>query len=98
MVREGDVMHVDDEGETGEADGQFRDDPGDIAKLRTRSAAGEMTPIGSVATFRDTMQETKDYGFGRLREAVAREFLGHREVVDLRWVRWAVVMGRFRTW
>ncbi len=38
---------------TAQADGLFRDDPGDIAKLRTRSAAGEMTPIGSVATFRD---------------------------------------------
>jgi HAE1 family hydrophobic/amphiphilic exporter-1 len=38
---------------TAQADGQFRDDPGDIAKLRTRSATGEMTPIGAVATFRD---------------------------------------------
>ncbi|HSF95211.1 MAG TPA: multidrug efflux RND transporter permease subunit [Thermohalobaculum sp.] len=38
---------------TAQADGQFRDDPSDIAKLRTRSAAGEMTPIGAVATFRD---------------------------------------------
>jgi HAE1 family hydrophobic/amphiphilic exporter-1 len=38
---------------TAQADGAFRDQPGDIAKLRTRSAAGEMTPIGAVATFRD---------------------------------------------
>ena len=39
---------------TAQADGPFRDDPGDIAKLRMRSASGEMTPIGAVATFRDT--------------------------------------------
>jgi HAE1 family hydrophobic/amphiphilic exporter-1 len=38
---------------TAQADGPFRDDPGDIAKLRTRSAGGGMTPIGAVATFRD---------------------------------------------
>ena len=38
---------------TAQADGPFRDDPGDIAKLRTRSAAGKMTPIGAVATFHD---------------------------------------------
>jgi len=38
---------------TAQADGPYRDDPGDIAKLRTRSAAGEMTPIGAVATFHD---------------------------------------------
>ncbi|MEM9781873.1 MAG: efflux RND transporter permease subunit [Pseudomonadota bacterium] len=34
-----------------QADGPFRDDPGDIGQLRTRAASGEMTPIGSVATF-----------------------------------------------
>jgi multidrug efflux pump subunit AcrB len=38
---------------TAQADGPYRDDPGDIAKLRTRSAAGKMTPIGAVATFHD---------------------------------------------
>ena len=38
---------------TAQADGKFREDLRDIAELRTRSAAGEMTPIGSVATFRD---------------------------------------------
>ncbi|MEL6318422.1 MAG: efflux RND transporter permease subunit, partial [Pseudomonadota bacterium] len=38
---------------TAQADGQFRDDPGDIADLRTRTDAGEMMPIGSVATFQD---------------------------------------------
>ena len=38
---------------TAQADGEFRDTPDDIADLRTRSAAGEMTPIGAVATFED---------------------------------------------
>ncbi|MEL6266355.1 MAG: efflux RND transporter permease subunit, partial [Pseudomonadota bacterium] len=36
-----------------QADGPYRDDPGDIARLRTRSAGGEMTPIGSVATIEE---------------------------------------------
>ncbi|MDT8343506.1 MAG: multidrug efflux RND transporter permease subunit [Thermohalobaculum sp.] len=39
---------------TAQADGPFRDDPRDIANLRTRSAAGEMTPIGAVATLTET--------------------------------------------
>ncbi|MBK0398903.1 multidrug efflux RND transporter permease subunit [Limibaculum sp. M0105] len=39
---------------TAQADGPFRDDPSDIADLRTRSAAGEMTPIGAVATLSET--------------------------------------------
>ncbi|MEX1201246.1 MAG: multidrug efflux RND transporter permease subunit [Methylophaga sp.] len=34
-----------------QADGQFRDEPEDIAKLRTRSENGAMVPIGSIATF-----------------------------------------------
>ena len=38
---------------TAQADGAFRDDPRDIANLRTRSTSGHMVPIGSVATFRD---------------------------------------------
>ncbi|MGD1870340.1 MAG: efflux RND transporter permease subunit [Neomegalonema sp.] len=38
---------------TAQADGEFREDLRDIAELRTRSNSGEMTPIGSVATFRD---------------------------------------------
>ncbi|MEQ8505835.1 MAG: multidrug efflux RND transporter permease subunit [Rhodospirillales bacterium] len=38
---------------TAQADGEFRDEPGDVAKLRTRSTNGEMVPIGSVATFHD---------------------------------------------
>ncbi len=36
---------------TAQADGPYRDEIADIAELRTRSEAGEMTPIGSVATF-----------------------------------------------
>jgi HAE1 family hydrophobic/amphiphilic exporter-1 len=36
---------------TAQADGPFRDRPGDVAKLRARSTTGAMVPIGSVATF-----------------------------------------------
>lgn len=36
-----------------QADGQFRDEPEDIAKLRTRSENGAMVPIGSIATFEE---------------------------------------------
>ncbi|MGF1543225.1 MAG: efflux RND transporter permease subunit [Parvularculaceae bacterium] len=36
---------------TAQADETFRRSPEDIARLRTRSADGEMAPIGSVATF-----------------------------------------------
>ncbi|MBX2856854.1 MAG: multidrug efflux RND transporter permease subunit [Rhodobacteraceae bacterium] len=38
---------------TAQADGQFRDEPRDIANLRTRTDTGGMMPIGSVATFQD---------------------------------------------
>ena len=38
---------------TAQADGEYRDEPGDVAKLRTRSTNGDMVPIGSVATFHD---------------------------------------------
>jgi HAE1 family hydrophobic/amphiphilic exporter-1 len=38
---------------TAQADGQFRQDLHAIANLKTRNDAGEMVPIGSVATFRD---------------------------------------------
>ncbi|PJI88564.1 multidrug efflux RND transporter permease subunit [Sphingomonas koreensis] len=38
---------------TAQADAQFRDDPADIAQLKTRSNAGGMVPIGAVATFED---------------------------------------------
>ena len=37
---------------TAQADSRFRDDTSDIAQLKTRSATGEMVPIGSIATFR----------------------------------------------
>ncbi|HYI69039.1 MAG TPA: multidrug efflux RND transporter permease subunit [Skermanella sp.] len=39
---------------TAQADGTFRDDPRDIANLKTRNDRGEMVPIGSVAELRDT--------------------------------------------
>lgn len=38
---------------TAQADAQYRDDPADIAQLKTRSNAGGMVPIGAVATFED---------------------------------------------
>ncbi|HET9485324.1 MAG TPA: multidrug efflux RND transporter permease subunit [Xanthomonadales bacterium] len=37
-----------------QADGEFRDGAEDIAKLRTRNAAGEMVPIGSMVTLRES--------------------------------------------
>ena len=36
-----------------QADLPFRDDAGDIALLKTRSASGEMVPVGAVATLHD---------------------------------------------
>ncbi|GAA4752785.1 multidrug efflux RND transporter permease subunit [Sphingomonas daechungensis] len=38
---------------TAQADAQYRDDPADIAQLKTRSNSGAMVPIGTVATFQD---------------------------------------------
>jgi hydrophobe/amphiphile efflux-1 (HAE1) family protein len=38
---------------TAQADARFRDDASDIAQLKTRSNAGEMVPVGAVATFQD---------------------------------------------
>ena len=38
---------------TAQADAAYRDDPSDIALLKTRSNSGAMVPIGSVATFED---------------------------------------------
>src|SRR4051812_15244689 len=38
---------------TAQADGAFRDDPRDIANLKTRNERGEMVPIGAVAELRD---------------------------------------------
>ncbi|MHB0775627.1 efflux RND transporter permease subunit [Halomonas sp. WWR20] len=37
-----------------QADGPFRDDVSDIANLRTRNAAGEMVPVGSMVDVRPT--------------------------------------------
>ena len=37
-----------------QADGQFRDEVTDIANLRTRNAAGEMVPVGSMVNVRQT--------------------------------------------
>ncbi len=39
---------------TAQAEGGFRADPGDIAKLKTRSATGAMVPLGSVVEIRRT--------------------------------------------
>jgi hydrophobe/amphiphile efflux-1 (HAE1) family protein len=36
-----------------QADGQFRQDISDIANLKTRNSAGQMVPIGAVASFHD---------------------------------------------
>ncbi|HEU0310042.1 MAG TPA: multidrug efflux RND transporter permease subunit [Sphingomicrobium sp.] len=38
---------------TAQADANWRDDPSDIAQLKTRSNGGQMVPIGAVATFAD---------------------------------------------
>ena len=38
---------------TAQADANFRDDPADIAQLKTRSNGGGMVPIGTVANFED---------------------------------------------
>ncbi len=38
---------------TAQGDGVYREDLSDVANLRTRSASGEMVPIGSIATFRE---------------------------------------------
>jgi multidrug efflux pump len=37
-----------------QADGEFRDDVQDIANLRTRNDRGEMVPVGSLVTIRET--------------------------------------------
>jgi hydrophobe/amphiphile efflux-1 (HAE1) family protein len=39
---------------TAQADNPFRLDLRDVANLKTRNVTGEMVPIGSIATFRDT--------------------------------------------
>ena len=40
---------------TAQADGDFRQDLHSVAQLKTRNAAGQMVPLGSVASFRDIM-------------------------------------------
>jgi hydrophobe/amphiphile efflux-1 (HAE1) family protein len=44
---------------TAQADGEFRDDPRDIANLRAKSTSGAMIPLGSVVTFRDVTGPTR---------------------------------------
>jgi multidrug efflux pump len=44
---------------TAQADAQFRRDARNISELRTRSDAGGMVPLGSVATFRDVSGPTR---------------------------------------
>ncbi|MEQ8211335.1 MAG: multidrug efflux RND transporter permease subunit [Lacipirellulaceae bacterium] len=39
---------------TAQAEPEFRDDPGDIAKLRTRSNSGAVVPLGSLVNIRTT--------------------------------------------
>jgi hydrophobe/amphiphile efflux-1 (HAE1) family protein len=38
---------------TAQADAEWRDDPADIAQLKTRSDTGGMVPLGAIATFED---------------------------------------------
>ena len=40
---------------TAQADQQFRNDPEDIGRLRTRSVAGDIVPLGSLLTVRQTV-------------------------------------------
>jgi len=56
-----------------QADGQFRGTPDDVARLKARNAAGEMVPIGSVATFRS---ETAPYRVPRHNLYPAAEIMG----------------------
>ena len=56
-----------------QADGQFRGTPDDVARLKVRNAAGEMVPIGSVATFRN---ETAPYRVPRHNLYPAAEIMG----------------------
>jgi multidrug efflux pump subunit AcrB len=56
-----------------QADEQFRKTPEDISRLKARNAAGEMVPIGSVATFR---YETAPYRQPRYNLYPAADVLG----------------------
>jgi multidrug efflux pump subunit AcrB len=56
-----------------QADGSFRQDAADIARLKARNASGEMVPIGTVARLRD---ETAPYRVPRYDLFPAAEILG----------------------
>ena len=56
-----------------QGDGQFRESPEDIARLKTRNAAGEMVPIGTVA---DMQQRTIPYRVPRYNLYPSAEILG----------------------
>ncbi|MDX8470264.1 multidrug efflux RND transporter permease subunit [Mesorhizobium sp. VK23B] len=56
-----------------QADGSFRRTPADISRLKTRNAAGDMVPIGTVAQFRD---ETTPYRYPRYNLFPAAEIMG----------------------
>ncbi len=57
-----------------QADGKFREDLHEIENLKTRNTAGQMVPIGSVATFRDI---TGPYRVPRYNEYPAAEVQGN---------------------
>jgi HAE1 family hydrophobic/amphiphilic exporter-1 len=57
-----------------QADGKFREDLHEIENLKTRNTAGQMVPIGSVATFRDI---TGAYRVPRYNEYPAAEVQGN---------------------
>ena len=57
-----------------QADGKFREDLHEIENLKTRNNAGQMVPIGSVATFRDI---TGPYRVPRYNEYPAAEVQGN---------------------
>jgi HAE1 family hydrophobic/amphiphilic exporter-1 len=59
---------------TAQADAPFREDLHEISNLKTRNNAGQMVPIGSVATFRD---ETGPYRVPRYNEYPAAEVQGN---------------------
>ncbi|HLY89435.1 MAG TPA: efflux RND transporter permease subunit, partial [Acetobacteraceae bacterium] len=56
-----------------QADDRFRMGPADVARFKTRNDAGEMVPIGSIASFRDT---TGPYRVPRYNQFPAAEILG----------------------
>ncbi|MDW8310810.1 MAG: efflux RND transporter permease subunit, partial [Verrucomicrobiales bacterium] len=46
-----------------QADARFRAHPSDVLNLRTRNAAGQMVPLGSIVTVRDTTGPTTVYHY-----------------------------------